>query len=114
MELTAHLTASYIEPSLNDMLRWAAHYHSGMDALSAARDNEQMHVGATYASGYLNNRPWNSIRISEVACLHGFTVADCVEPDLDEDGKAGIARTVANLVARARTYATDLKTMLLF
>jgi hypothetical protein len=87
------------------MLQWhTAHFNSGIDSFSAARDNELMHVGASYVSAYLNNRSWGSIRLSEVVRLNGYAVAHCVAPDLDDNGKAGIARTMANLVARARMF----------
>jgi|GEM_PF-3655152 len=114
MELTANFSASYGEPSLSDLLHWAAHYQSRADSFSSALDKESLHVGASYVSAYFNNRPLRSIRLSELVCLNGYTVADCVEPDLDDEGKAGISRTIANLVALARAYAADQQTMLFF
>jgi hypothetical protein len=45
--------------------------------------------------------------------IDGYAVAERLAPELDEHGKAGIARTVANLVARACACAADRQTMLL-
>jgi hypothetical protein len=108
MYSTSNYPVTYGELSLGDMLRWhTANLNSELDPLGAARDNEQIHVGASFVSIHLNNRSWNCIRLSEVVRLNAYIVADCVEPGLDYEGKAGIARTVANLVACAHAYAAD-------
>jgi len=105
MDLTRYLPTNSDQTTLEDLLRWeTSRVDANLDSLSANRQIERLQVAAAYVSAYLGDRARRSIQVSEVAGLDGYTVADRLEPDLDADGKAGIARTVANLVARIRMF----------
>jgi hypothetical protein len=93
------------EYSLEEMLAsQTSTLHIGLDSFGALRHDELLHVGAGYISTFLYGRSWKDILLSEVFHLDGYAVADFVAPELDCHSKAGIARSVANLVAHARLF----------
>ncbi|MGA7159113.1 MAG: hypothetical protein WBY53_19865 [Acidobacteriaceae bacterium] len=106
MNITYSLSDGYGDHSLAELLNWeTSKIDDSVDSLTASRQIERLQVAAGYASTYLGDRASASIRVWEVVALDSHAVADCVAPDLDDNAKAGIARTMANLVARARMFA---------
>jgi hypothetical protein len=114
MDLTLYFPISFTNFSLGELLRSELEkVSSRVDSFSVERDIERLQVAAGYVSSYFCDRSWEEIRVSDIVRIDGYAVAERLAPELDEHGKAGIARTVANLVARACACAADRQTMLL-
>lgn len=85
--------SAYIEQTLSASMTW--------DSFAAARHLEHMGVAAGYVCEYfgsLGRRP----SLFDVVALNGDTVAARIAPDLDSEGKAGIAHSVNFLVEHAK------------
>jgi hypothetical protein len=81
----------------------------GLDSLAATRQAEQLYVAGSYVHSYLKHVGFSPdiAEFADLACLNPYLVAEHVAPDLGPDEQAGIARTVAFLVAHARNSSDE-------
>jgi hypothetical protein len=110
MDLTLNSAGNPGEPDLDELITEVKHRLSPeWDSLSANRHIERLYVAAGYVRDYLGCRTRKRIWLSELVILDCYSVAERVAPSLDQDGKAGVARTVRHLVDHARTFHNEMR-----
>ena len=90
---------AFIEQTVSTGLAW--------DSFAVRRHIEAAHVAVTYLHEYfdcLGHRP----SLFDIAGLDGDVVADRIAPDLDREGRAGIAHTLSLLIDHARKQLDEI------
>lgn len=94
-------------PEFSAYIEQASSGSMGADPFTVERHLEHIYVAISYVHEYFDCRGRRP-SLFDLAILDGDAVADRIAPDLDHEGKAGIAHSITLLVDHARRLLDEI------